>query len=166
MAASCGSFERARDLAERAARLRPLLTAVVPVVPVQALLELAGAYIALGDAGGAHAVLGQVRDITRLRPRLGNLMVRSEALRSQLDVLEGELLGIAARTTAELRLLPLLPTHLSFADMGERLYISRHTVKSQALSMYRKLGVSSRGEAVAHLSSLGHRARVPFDAEA
>jgi LuxR family maltose regulon positive regulatory protein len=56
--------------------------------------------------------------------------------------------GPAALTTAELRLLPLLASHHTFPEIGERLYISRHTVKTQAASIYRKLGASSRSEAV------------------
>ncbi|HET6752381.1 MAG TPA: LuxR C-terminal-related transcriptional regulator, partial [Jiangellaceae bacterium] len=64
-------------------------------------------------------------------------------------------LGASSLTTAELRLLPLLPTHLSFPEIGDRLFISRHTVKSQVNSLYRKLGVSSRGEAVDRMTELG-----------
>jgi ATP/maltotriose-dependent transcriptional regulator MalT len=52
-------------------------------------------------------------------------------------------------TGAELRLLPLLTTHLSFPQIGAELFLSPHTVKSQAISIYRKLGASSRREAVA-----------------
>ena len=51
-------------------------------------------------------------------------------------------------TDAELRLLPLLATHMSFREIGTRLYISRNTVKTQAISIYRKLGASSRSEAI------------------
>jgi LuxR family maltose regulon positive regulatory protein len=58
-------------------------------------------------------------------------------------------------TRAELRLLPLLSTHLSFREIGERLYISQHTVKTQAMSIYRKLGVSSRSEAIQCARTLG-----------
>jgi len=42
----------------------------------------------------------------------------------------------------------MLPTHLSFKAIAERLYVSINTVKSQARSIYRKLGVTSRAEAV------------------
>jgi LuxR family maltose regulon positive regulatory protein len=56
---------------------------------------------------------------------------------------------------AELRLLPYLSTHLSFREIGERLHISRHTVKTQAISVYRKLGVSSRSEAIAKAHEIG-----------
>jgi LuxR family maltose regulon positive regulatory protein len=56
--------------------------------------------------------------------------------------------GISALTTAELRVLPLLTTHLTFREIGERRNLSRHTVKSHAMSIYRKLGVTSRSAAV------------------
>jgi LuxR family maltose regulon positive regulatory protein len=52
--------------------------------------------------------------------------------------------GASALTAAELRLLPLLSTHLSFPQIAGELFLSRHTIKSQAMSIYRKLGVSSR----------------------
>ena len=52
-----------------------------------------------------------------------------------------------ALTTAELRLLPHLTTYLSMPEIAERLHVSRNTVKTQAISIYRKLGVSSRSEA-------------------
>ena len=35
-----------------------------------------------------------------------------------------------------------MATHLSLAEIGERLYVSRNTIKTQAISIYRKLGVS------------------------
>jgi LuxR family maltose regulon positive regulatory protein len=51
-------------------------------------------------------------------------------------------------TTAELRLLPHLPTHLTFREIAERLFLSPHTVKTQAIAVYGKLGVSSRRGAI------------------
>jgi LuxR family transcriptional regulator, maltose regulon positive regulatory protein len=35
------------------------------------------------------------------------------------------------------------------------MFLSRHTIKSQAMSLYRKLGASSRSEAVARSRELG-----------
>ena len=49
---------------------------------------------------------------------------------------------------AERRVLQYLRTHLTLAEIAARLYVSRNTVKSQAISIYRKLGVSSRSAAV------------------
>jgi LuxR family transcriptional regulator, maltose regulon positive regulatory protein len=58
-------------------------------------------------------------------------------------------------TAAELRLLPLLATHLSFPEIAAELYLSRNTVKSHTNSIYRKLGTSSRSQAVSRLRDLG-----------
>jgi LuxR family maltose regulon positive regulatory protein len=50
-------------------------------------------------------------------------------------------------TTAELRILQLLPTS-TYLQMAATLFISRNTVKSHLRSIYQKLGVSSRSEAI------------------
>jgi LuxR family maltose regulon positive regulatory protein len=51
-------------------------------------------------------------------------------------------------TPAEIRVLRFLPTHLTFPAIADELFVSRNTVKTQAISIYRKLGVSSRKPAV------------------
>ena len=72
-----------------------------------------------------------------------------------LETIRFHLRLAASLTAAELRLLPFLATHLSLRGIGERLYITRNTVKSEAISVYRKLGVSSRSEAVERAAQLG-----------
>ncbi len=150
-----GDIANARYYLGRAARLRPLLTYALPVVSVQALLEMARSYIALADPGGAGAVLRQVHDILQQRPDLGVLPAMAGQLQSRLAKIKAVAFGASSLTAAELRLLPLLSTHLSFREIGERLYVSSHTVKTQAYSVYRKLGVSSRSEAVARTHEFG-----------
>jgi LuxR family maltose regulon positive regulatory protein len=135
-----GEVAGAREHLAQAARLRPLLTYAIPWGAVQAMLELGRSYLALDDVAGARAVLVQARDVL---------------LGSRLEVARGALPGPSSLSTAELRLLPLLSTHLSFREIGERLYISPHTVKTQALSVYRKLGASSRSQAVQRLQEIG-----------
>jgi DNA-binding CsgD family transcriptional regulator len=49
----------------------------------------------------------------------------------------------------------MLATHLSFPETAQELFLSRHTVKSQAKSLYRKLGATSRNEAVARARGAG-----------
>ena len=56
---------------------------------------------------------------------------------------------------AELRLLPYLQTHLTFPEIGERLFVSRNTVKTEVAAIYRKLGVASRSEAVQQATAIG-----------
>jgi LuxR family maltose regulon positive regulatory protein len=51
-------------------------------------------------------------------------------------------------TRRELTLVELLPTHLSYAEIGERLYLSVNTVKSNLKALYRKLDATNRTEAV------------------
>jgi LuxR family maltose regulon positive regulatory protein len=150
-----GDAPAARQQLARAARLRPLLTHSVPTYAVQALLELARAYLALNDDAGARAVLGQARDVLNLRPDLGTLPAQVEELQSALEEAREALPGSSSLSTAELRLVPLLSTHLSFREIGERLYVSQNTVKTQAISVYRKLGASSRSEAVQRLREIG-----------
>jgi LuxR family transcriptional regulator, maltose regulon positive regulatory protein len=150
-----GDVPRVQEQLARATRLRPLLTYALPYLAVQTLLELGRACLALDDAAGVRVVLRQARDVLRRRSDLGILPKEAEELWSQLDGSRGGTVGVASLTAAELRLLPLLATHFRFAEIGERLYISRHTVKSQAVSVYRKLGVSSRSQAVQRAQQLG-----------
>jgi LuxR family maltose regulon positive regulatory protein len=148
-AAHRGNTSLAHELVQRAANLRPLLTYHLPVVSVQALLELAHAYLAVTDTAGATAALTQAHDILRQRPGLGTLATDVAHLHASLDrITSTPALGVSALTTAELRLLPLLPTHLSLPEIAGRLFVSPHTVRTQVKSVYRKLGVSSRGEVV------------------
>ena len=72
--------------------------------------------------------------------------------------------GPSSLTTAELRVLRLLPTHLSMAEIGDRLFVSRNTVKSQAVTIYRKLGTSTRSGAVAIAVSAGLLDNPPLSA--
>jgi LuxR family maltose regulon positive regulatory protein len=155
-AAHRGDMREAREYAGRAARLRPLLTYALPVVSVQALVELARAYLALVDPAGARAVLEQVHGILQQRPDLGTLATAARRLEERVSQITAATpVGASSLTAAELRLVPLLPTHLTYPEIGERLFISRHTVKTQASSVYRKLGASSRKEAVERIVDLG-----------
>jgi LuxR family maltose regulon positive regulatory protein len=126
-------------------------------IPSTALIqfELAKAYLELADPTGTRTLLREVRDILRQRPDLGVLRRQADQLRSELDAVRDGSIGASSFTVAELRLLPYLTTHLSFREIGERLHVSRHTVKTQAISVYRKLGVSSRSQAIVKAHEVG-----------
>jgi LuxR family maltose regulon positive regulatory protein len=144
--------DRPRALAEltRAQRLRPTLTYAVPHLAVQARIELARCYLALSDIAAARILLEEVTDVLTRRPGLGVFAGQAADLRAELSRARRSSfsLGTSALTAAELRLLPMLPTHLSFREIAEELFLSPHTVKSEAMSLYRKLGASSRNQAV------------------
>ena len=135
---------------------RPLLTYALPYFAVQARIELARVHLALADLPGARTLMREVDDLLRRRPGLGTLAADAGALRAQLSRERGSSVpGASALTAAELRLLPLLSTHLSFPEIAGEMFLSRYTVKSQAMSIYHKLGASSRNQAVARSRELG-----------
>jgi LuxR family transcriptional regulator, maltose regulon positive regulatory protein len=150
-----GDVERASALLVRTQRVRPGLTHALPHVAVQTRLELARAYLTMADAGGAETMLRELAALLRRRPDLGTLPAQVEELRSRLQTMRAQVPGASTLTEAELRVLPYLATHLSFREIGDRLFLSRHTVKSHAVAIYRKLSVTSRNDAVERASALG-----------
>ena len=157
-----GDWNEARDALRAAKELTSFLTDAVPWLAVLVRLELARGLVTLRDRESAVALLAEVDELAEHCP---------EALRAQVSALHRELdslpepEGAAAAsglTRAELRLLPLLATHLSFREIAEERCLSRNTIKTQAISIYRKLGVSSRSEAMAeaHRLGLGEHLRV------
>jgi LuxR family transcriptional regulator, maltose regulon positive regulatory protein len=134
---------------------RPKLTAAIPWLSALTLLQLARIHIASGDSAGARTILRDLDDLLRERPDLGIIGEQAKRLGGLAGALPATVAGATTLTPAELRLLPLLPTHLSLPEIGERLFLSRHTIKTQAISIYHKLDVSSRGDAVARAREIG-----------
>jgi LuxR family transcriptional regulator, maltose regulon positive regulatory protein len=125
-------------------------------VAVQARIELTRVHLALADAAGARTLMREIDELLNRRPGLGTLVGHADALRAQLAGKRGlAAAGASSLTTAELRVLPMLATHLSFPEIGAEMHLSPHTVKSQAMSIYRKLGATSRNEAVTQARELG-----------
>ena len=147
--------QRAHELVTRAQRLRPRLTYAIPHLAVQCRLELGRAYLTMADAGGAETMLREIEAVLRRQPDLGTLPSEVDELRASLKTMRADAPGASTLTEAELRLVPYLTTHLSFREIGERLYVSRNTVRSQAMAVYRKLNVTSRSGAVERAGELG-----------
>lgn len=98
----------------------------------------------------------EVDELLRHRPGLGTLTGQAEPLRARLSEERGSAVaGMSSLTAAELRLLPMLATHLSMPEIAAQMFLSRNTIRSQAMSVYRKLGASSRSQAVARCRELG-----------
>jgi LuxR family maltose regulon positive regulatory protein len=151
-----GDARRAGELLAKTQRLRPLLTYAMPWIAVQTRLELARAYLAMADAGGAETMLREADGLLRRQPDLGSLPAEVQELRSSLQTMRAQTKtpGASTLTEAELRVLPFLATHLSFREIAERLFLSRHTVKSHAMAIYHKLSVTSRTDAVERANAL------------
>jgi LuxR family transcriptional regulator, maltose regulon positive regulatory protein len=138
-----------------AQRLRPLLSHAGPWYSVEAQLQMAEASLGLGDPDGARQLLRDADGILRRVPGLGTLGPRVEELRGRLGSVRRAGSAGPTLTPAELRVLPLLLTHLTLGGIADRLYLSRHTVKAQVESMYQKLGAHTRDGAVARARGLG-----------
>lgn len=129
-------------------RMRPMLTAAIPFLAARVRLEIAHALLALGDVAGARLLLSEVTDVLAVRPGIATMAGEVDALRARTGGMAHGRAGAWTLTTAELRLLGYLPSHLSFREIADRRYVSINTVKTQAISIYAKLGVSSRSAAI------------------
>jgi LuxR family maltose regulon positive regulatory protein len=151
-----GDLTEANRRLTQAMRGRPSLTFVLPSLAVRVRLRLAKVYFSMADAATARHLLREIDDILLRRPALGVLTEEASDFRRLLEAdarVDGT--GGAPLTSAELRLLPYLQTHLTLREIGERLFVSRNTVSSEVSSIYRKLGVSSRSEAVEQATTMG-----------
>jgi LuxR family maltose regulon positive regulatory protein len=141
-----------RDVADALA-LRAQLTDFAAWYEVELSVLLARVAVRLSDVNGARELL---TDASRSIGRLGAAAMLEAWLAESWARLDGPASAPpSALTTAELRTLHFLPTHLSFREIGERVYVSANTVKTQANSVYRKLDVSCRSEAVSRARQLG-----------
>jgi LuxR family maltose regulon positive regulatory protein len=146
----------ARQELVRAQRLRPELTYAMPHLAVQVRMELIHVHLALADLAGAKTLMREVDELLRRRPGLGTLVGQAQALRARVSAERGPYTrGASSLTAAELRLLPLLATHMPVPEIAAELHLSRYTIKSELKSVYRKLGAASRSEAVTRSRKLG-----------
>ncbi|TRW45709.1 LuxR family transcriptional regulator [Georgenia yuyongxinii] len=140
----------------RAMRARPACTEVLPFYAVRARLQLAKIYSVRGDQASARHLVREIDEILLHRPALGALVDQVEVVRQTVAAgTQVRVPGAAPLTGAELRLLPYLQTHLTIGVIGQRLFISRNTVSTEVASIYRKLGVTSRNDAVERATSIG-----------
>ena len=145
-----GDVPAARQELIGAQRLRHLLTYAMPRIATQTRIELTRVYLALGDLAGAETLIQEIDELLQRRPDLSSLAGEARVLQARVPEERcPSASGESALTCAELRLLPMLATHMTFPQIAGMMSLSPNTIKSQAYSLYRKLGVSSRAEAVA-----------------
>ncbi len=150
-----GRWNEARAGLTAAQELLPYLTGAIPWLAVQVRIELARGFVTLRDGPAVEELLNEIDDLLSRRPGLAMLAASAKGLQREADALHAREGSVAGLTPAELRLLPLLATHFSFREIAEQLFVSRNTIKTQAISVYRKLGVSSRSDAIAEAHRLG-----------
>jgi LuxR family maltose regulon positive regulatory protein len=150
-----GVVDEARRDVLWSVRLLDQLADFAPWYEAETRIALARATLGLGDVAAARSLLTEAARTLRHVPESTTLRAWLEQARSQLEAATRSAGGACALTTAELRVLRMLPTHLSLATIASRLCVSPNTVKTQVRSLYRKLGASSREEAVAQAFAAG-----------
>ena len=140
--------EAARQL-ENVRRLRPLLRAG-PWLNADLALRCADISLDLGDVAGALEHAQVAGDALQGYPDAGTLPARLQRLEARIR--RGQDYGL---TPAELRLVAFLRTHLSLQDIADRLHLARPTVKTHVASIYVKLGVTGRSDAVEIIEQAG-----------
>ena len=129
--------------------LGPLLVRGARWLDADLALRCADVSLDLGDGPGAVEFKQVAAEALQGYPDAGTLPSRLEHLKTRIRLgRDFEL------TPAELRLIHFLPTHLTLQEIAERLYLSRPTVKTHVASIYGKLGVQSRSEAVEIIEQL------------
>jgi len=141
---------------DHAAALLAALKSAPPWFMLEAHLLLARSALLLGDVAAARTFIGESE---RFAPKCPDASVLHQELSGATGMIEAlpitDDFGAITLTPAELRVLQHLPTQLTFSELGERLFVSRNTVKTQVHSVYRKLGVSSRTRAVDRAREVG-----------
>jgi LuxR family transcriptional regulator, maltose regulon positive regulatory protein len=151
-----GETVEARAESKHGLWLLESLTDVAPWYAVETGLVLARTNLLLGDVATARTLVNQAERTLNRYPDAGTL---PERLRELVRMMDAETVPVGLEATpltpAEMRVLRYLPTHLSFEAIADELFVSRNTVKTQAIAVYRKLGVSSRALAVEEARELG-----------
>jgi len=123
---------------------------------VETRILLARTALRLSDVPSAHTLLVEARRFLERTPDAIVLDEFLEETQTQADAARGASAnGAPHLTTAELRVLQLLPTHLSVRGLADHLHVSTNTVKTQVHAAYRKLDAKSRSEAVDSGRALG-----------
>jgi LuxR family maltose regulon positive regulatory protein len=147
--AQFGQVSEATAECRRAARLLARITDPSPWYEVECRVALARATLRLRRPAAAGELLAPATRALRRTPDAAVLHDWLEQALVARDLALGSADGTDwSLTTAELRVLRYMPSYLSFPEIAERLHVSPNTVKTHARGIYRKLDVSSRGNAV------------------
>jgi LuxR family maltose regulon positive regulatory protein len=144
-----GDIAQARCDARHAVALLASSTVLTPWLSAETQAWLARAELKLSDGPTARMLLARAASAQAHvigAPALARWVHDGWAL---ADAFAATATGDGpALTIAELRVLRLLESCMSYREIGERLHVSPNTVKSQALAVYRKFDVCRRTDAV------------------
>ncbi len=147
-----GDLELAATYARHGRVLVGRLVDIAPWLGVEARIMLGQVELRLGRIPSAAQLAAEAQAVLKRVPDGVSLAQSLRALEDALGTNGGP---SEALTTAEIRLLSFLPTHLTFSQIADELYVSVNTVKSQAKAIYRKLDAVSRRDVVSRATASG-----------
>lgn len=155
--AHSGRHEDAESEVRLARRLLARFGSHAPRESTLGLCCVAWAHELLGDSAGARAIM---REVEPRVPLVADAPMVSDLVARVYDLVRAsggdDRSGAAPHlTAAELRVLEYLPSHRTLQEIGDALFVSRSTTKTHTLAIYRKLGVTRRGEAVERAYEFG-----------
>jgi LuxR family maltose regulon positive regulatory protein len=154
--AAQGRFEEARRELEPVLDLRRRNSGLGPWSTIVPTFILARIRLALGDAAGAAELADEAREVlTALPDGTGALQARLADLDRRIARPARAADTAEPLTEREMAVLRMLSGTLSLREIGQEMYVSANTVKTHTQAIYRKLGVSSRHDAVARGRRLG-----------
>ena len=148
-----GMVEKAGPDRRLGTRLLGELDEFAPWYEAETRIVLARTAARFDDAPTARRMLDESARLLKLTPDATVLADWIEQTAVIIETVSAS--AVSDLTPAELRVLQYLPTHLSFPAIAGRIHVSPNTVKTQAQAVYRKLGVSSRREAVEQAREAG-----------
>jgi LuxR family maltose regulon positive regulatory protein len=155
-----GDLDGAAAAAERSAELLPRLTEGFWWLAIETRILLAPPLAALGRTAEAAARLDEAEQLLAAHGDAGRLPAWHQETVRALHLGDRRRRPSPELSDAERRILRLLATDLTLREIGRELFLSLNTVKTHAHAIYRKLGVSSRREAVAVARTEARRAHL------
>jgi LuxR family transcriptional regulator, maltose regulon positive regulatory protein len=151
-----GDLVEAQTALEDGLSTRRRLPGLSPWPTLIGLLALAPVHASLGDRGGARELLAEARTILERNPDAGIFPERLERQERGLRKTKRRDGSLSEELTErELDVLGLLIGDSTTRQIAQSLYVAPSTVRTQVKSIYRKLGVSSRREAVEEAHARG-----------
>lgn len=143
---AAGRLDEAEPLLCHAERVTAM--APDPMYDLFTLIARAQLHVARRDWSEARATAAAARAIADRCVDPGVYGSRLAAVERILDAPSGHVDAGSVPTTAEMRVLELLPSDHSIREIADALFISPNTVRSHTRRLYRRLGVHTRADAV------------------
>ena len=145
-ASRAGALEASQDASDHVEYLLSTMDTVHVRSRIHHHLILADAALVRGETDRARRLLRYAQE--RLPEEPDAVVLHRWAARIDQRCSTRDRRPAAELTPAEHRVLEQLATHRTLSEIGDHLYVSRNTVKTHTVSIYRKLLVSGRSEAV------------------